>query len=206
MSAMQAACNATAFQLRECPARCLLHYVREACASHAASTRSTYHYSARTRRKTVTLAWCLTPLNSPSKHLHGPFATRERAQREAMRLLSHEAKVIASEALRMPPMLVPTPCRTTCVQHQRTAYVPLPATSSQGARRVSHTHVTTSTAANNASASSAQQASPTPQAMAIYRLTEGKLRYMAAQLGIPLGNTVTRAGIIDILTKELDLL
>lgn len=152
----------------------------------------------------MTLAWCLTPLNSPSKHLHGPFATRERAQREAIRLLSHEAKLIASEHLRMPPMLVPTPCNTTC--RQPTAYAPLPATPSQGARRVSHTHVTTSTAANNASAAHSPAPQASQQAMAIYRLTEGKLRYMAAQLGIPLGTTVTRASIIEILTKELDLL
>lgn len=112
-----------------------------------------------------------------------------------MRLLSHEAKLSASQALRMPPMLVPTPCSSLC--RQPTAYQP------QAGQRVSHPRVAASTVAYNTT--HAPQSAL--QAMAIYRLTEGKLRYMAAQLGIALPNTAaTRASIIEILTKELDLL
>lgn len=135
----------------------------------------------------MTMRWCLTPLTNPNKHLHGPYETRERATKEALLLLSHEAKRSAALALRRPATLVPTPCDGRCTVHLQAA-PPAPDHPSSTA----DSHV--------------RELAKAPLPAAIYKLTEGKLRYYAAQLGIELPPTAnTRAAIISIITKEIDL-
>lgn len=135
----------------------------------------------------MTTKWCLTPALYPHKHLHGPYESRERATKEALILLSHEAKRSAALNLRHPATLVPTPCDGT--RHPRTSSHALPL------QQPEPPHYTRQS-----------QLAKAPLPAAIYKLTEGKLRYFATQLGITLPPTATtRADIISIITKEIDL-
>jgi hypothetical protein len=137
--------------------------------------------------RVTSVKWCLTPLTNPNNHLHGPYETRERATKEALLLLSHEAKRSAALALRRPATLVPTPCDGSCTAHLQ---APPPAPDSP----------------LSLADSSVRELARAPLPAAIYKLTEGKLRYFATQLGIELPPTAnTRAAIISIITKEIDL-
>lgn len=134
----------------------------------------------------MTVRWCLTPMNQPNTHLHGPYDTYEQATTTALTLLSDEAKNSVAYSVRRPVALVPTPC--TGVLHGIASYTPTPTLATR-------------------TVPAAMFAAPAPVAPpAIYRLTESKLRFFAASLGIVLPPTAnTRAAIIAILAKELDL-